>query len=588
MDYLFASFAASVARNSTSTSLETKQNRALHSLMLDRIDAVSAARDYAAVATSWSAHMAPSDAGYVLGRFIEEEVRPASDLHDYLDRIAKGSALAVAIFYRGHQIDRLSGAMRGLRVFFDTPLILSLLGYHKNEDQAAAEDVLRLVRDSGAQPSVFQHTCTETRNVLRGFVNDMRSAEHGQALESRMPVVERFVQSALAGVDQSKRRSRYLIDAERLPSILKERGFSVEQLPSSEHPTAQQEGLASLIRALYATEPASRTVEFDVKSVLGIYQIRSGRSFDSLDEAEAIFVTSNPRLVEAASTHFAGTLSRDNIPICYTSDVLANLLWLQHPLDLPGVPWRQVVAYMYAGLYPGEDLWHRYTHLLDEMRSGEPGISEEDYFILRFTIGARQALMDDTRGDPGLLTVGKISEILLRARDQLTSELQAELNSKESALAENLKRLSELRELVTEEERRRTVADAEVELIRRSIPIERWAAVQELLEMRSQAAARAARRTVEAIVVGSIALSVILSIISIRSGAIPPTSISMFVALLVAIASFLGYLNLKRGWNFDELERSVARRLTSLQVNRLSRTIRKRDETAPARQRGLR
>lgn len=549
---------------------------ALHSLMLDRIDAVSNVRDYSIIASDWSCEMAPETAGYILARFIEEEVRPGSELHEYLDRIAKGSALAVAIFYRGRQIDRLSRSMKNLRVFFDTPLVLSLLGYHKNEDKEAAEDLMQLVIGAGARPSVFEHTCNEIRNVLRGSVNDMRNAQHGLALESSMPIVERFVESALSGGSQSLRRSRYLLDAKRLPTILKELGFEIQKAPNDPLPDERASELADRIRSLYARDPSSRIVDFDVLSILSIHRLRSGSIFDSVDESLAVFVTSNPKLAKSASLHFGNVLLQEHTPHCYTSDSLSNLLWLKQPLKLPGVPWRQVVAYMYAGLYPGEELWAKYTEFLEELRSEEDGISEEDYFILRFTVGARQALMDDTQGNPGLLTVGSISEILIRAREQLASKLQAEILSKDAKIDGQARRVDELLAVLEEQGRQRDTVLVEVEELRASIPAERWAALEEFLEMRSSALAHVIRRLAELAVSVTILLSLVVGGMFAAFGVTPPVALTVLLAMLIALTSYFGYLNLKRDWNFDELEAVTSSALTLVQIRRLKAALERR------------
>ena len=542
---------------------------ALHTLLLDRVDSISCIEDYSNVASEWSSEMSSDDAGYILKRFIEDEVVPGTDLHEYLRRIARGSALAVAVFYRGDQVERLASSMNGLKVYFDTPLLLGLLGYHKPEDRAAVADVLRLVVESGATPCVFEHTCQELRNVLLGAATDMRSAQHGLALESTMPVVESYVQGALGASVPHRDRDRYVLDAERLPVILAERyGFKLEQAVSSRS-EQDEESLAELVQTKYAVDPSRRLISFDVKSLLGVDRLRQSRQPLSLDQAEAVFVTTNPQLADASEAFFDTSPRSDCVPLCYTSDALACLLWLKRPLELPDMPWRQVVSYVYAGLYPGDELWRKYTGFLDSLRLRENPISDEDYFVLRFTVGARQALMDSTLGHADLLTVGSITDILTKAKNDLATELQDELDAKIAALDATRRRVSELEAIYSELERAREEATTAVSEALEREPLDRVLVVWETVAIDSRRLARRERRGLEAT-----AIAAIIGSFGLTAGSLvgigAPFLVAMAVALLCLVVSVIGFRNLKDGWTFAAFESARVARHSARRFARIA------------------
>ncbi len=546
---------------------------ALHTLLIERIDRISTIKDYTSIADESPEGLSPRDTGYIVRRFIEEEVRPETDLHCYMNRIVKGSALAVSIFYEGDQVERLGSSMRGLDVFYDTPLLLSLLGYHTEQDRAAAFDLHELVTSSGAQPCVLQHTLVELRNVLHGAVRDMRGANHGLALESTMPVVETFISRTLEGERGAPSRSRYIVDAEQIRTKLQhEFNFTVRQARSS-HTVDDEQHVKKVLEGQYASDPSRRLYDFDSKSLLEIRHRRHSGTFYSLAESAAILVTTNPRLAKAGDLAFDTKREEGEIPFCYTSDALANLLWLKRPLDRPDVPWQQVVSYCFAGLYPDDELWKRYTEILDALRDGADPITEDEYFILRFTVGARQALMDDTLGDPDLLTIGKISHILDEARDRLNHQLGSDLDRTQGALAATREELAGLQGSFERQSQEKADLTKAIEEMLEHLPLERRAGLRSGLEVESQRIAHRARRTLEVLVVISILAGIFLAIVSAIAGGPVPPMWALTVTALATLVSCLGFLNISDGWTFRQFEDSLARRLTDSREKRVLREI---------------
>jgi ABC-type multidrug transport system fused ATPase/permease subunit len=61
--------------------------------------------------------------------------------------------------------------------------------------------------------------------------------------------------------------------------------------------------------------------------------------------------------------------------------------------------------------------------VVDQLRDdGE--VTEEDYAVLRYTVSARRALMEETLGDEDALTLGSVAEILRRAREAMNKEAE--------------------------------------------------------------------------------------------------------------------------------------------------------------------
>ncbi|MEE8513014.1 MAG: hypothetical protein V3S36_10260, partial [Acidiferrobacterales bacterium] len=80
-----------------------------------------------------------------------------------------------------------------------------------------------------------------------------------------------------------------------------------------------------------------------------------------------------------------------------TDHALTTLLWLKKPLSAPDLPRRRLIADYFAALRPDERFWKSYLAEIDKLeRDGQ--LSHDDYFALRHSLEAKQALMDLTRG----------------------------------------------------------------------------------------------------------------------------------------------------------------------------------------------
>lgn len=539
----------------------------LHVWLLRRISEISDLPIYVANG-GVPAPDSSDDAGtveYMLARFILDHLPEEPALQDYLDRIVKGSALATSVYFRGADPQRLAKSMKSLRVYFDTPLLLSLFGFHKREHEEAAQDLLKLVKDSGATACVFEHTQTELKNVLRASVEDMRGAKHGLQLESTMPVVERVVDLRLAG--RMTDLGRYLSLAERSRAELQDKfGFEVVERASLPRPDEDIPRLESEIAERYGSV-ASRTITFDVESLLGVYRSRYGQSFGDLHESRAILVTTNPMLVEASRAYF-GTTNND-VPVAIMDHALATLLWLRGPMELPSVPWKQVIADCYAALYPGEELWRKYLHLLAELRDREQSITEEDYFLLRFSVGARLALMDDTQGEAGVLTIGSIGDILDRAREHLMELGNQRLQSAEDAAARataySERAEEDVRQLRQELERLERDAASRAD----HDGLVRLETARALLAAQCAKRARRTKRILAACAAAAVAAGAGAAVYSIESGRDLPATLAIALVVLVAAAGLLGYLDLVHGLNLPAIEQRQAERCTESRFEEL-------------------
>ena len=158
---------------------------------------------------------------------------------------------------------------------------------------------------------------------------------------------------------------------------------------------------------------------------------------------------------------------------------------LKQPQKAPDLPHSVIIADCYAALSPSDALWLKYIEEVENIRSRDD-ISEEDYYILRFSSHARDALMDVTLGEPEIITEGTVKEILRRAHEAIRAEEEQRRREAERMVNEAKRETVRLR---SEKEKETKLRDARYETVGRKIAgVISWACVLPLFALLGYAA----------------------------------------------------------------------------------------------------
>ena len=395
---------------------------------------------------------------YAIGQFVAHLFERDPENFRSLEIAVKGSMLASAMYLPnpGTQSRRI----RDLTVFLDTPFLIGLLGYSGQAPKEAATELLDLIARLGGRLSVYDHTLTETKNVMTSSAGQLRFLSRKTAsLNAYPPLVEYCIQNGISSTELDVR-------SERLAEEFKDLGIAVEETPElmaelSVDEVRLEDTLQRIVG--YRFEGARLN---DVPSLTAIYRARRGTDRRELETAKAIFTTPNTSVVRASREFFGESPRGDQVPICALDHELGTIAWLKQPLFAPDLPRKQLIADCYANSFPGEQLWGRYLEQIEHL-DAQGSFSDEDYFTLRYDVEARRALMHDTLGDADVFTSGTIEEVLKRAREAHQAELREELSRTKEASEVSARETSAVRkhlaevETQHEEERRRLQAEVE-------------------------------------------------------------------------------------------------------------------------------
>jgi hypothetical protein len=322
-----------------------------------------------------------------------------------LETVVKGHVLSTVLFYP--KLGEVEAKFADLDVYLDTPILLPAIGYSEEGVRIQCQEMLDLLRELGAKLKCFHHTEEEAAGVLEAEAAHMR----GKVTEpTEYSTTKPFT---LAEVEEM------LI---KLPTKLNQLGIEIVDTPDwTEAPDEIELAEAIEGEIHYARDKAR---EKDVMSLAAVYRLRGGKRMLIFERAHAIFLTSNTSLARASTNFFHDVDSKGAVPICMTSTLMTRLAWVKKPMAAPELPRHLVIASSYAALNPSNALWRKY---LDEVeRRREKGeVSDEEYYLLRSTREAREALVETTLGDEEAFTAGTYDEVLARMKATVQAEALA-------------------------------------------------------------------------------------------------------------------------------------------------------------------
>jgi hypothetical protein len=332
-----------------------------------------------------------------------------------LETVVKGFILSGVLYYP--DMGTFETRFDELDVYCDTPFLLRALGYSEEGLQLQCRDLVELLRGLGANLKCFHHTREEVVGVLENEAARLRAGT-----------------TTVEPVDYQTSRSFTLIEVEemivRIDETLGNLGIRVVDTPTW---TDEPDEIAldeEIQKHIDYARPRAR--EKDVQSLAAVARIRGCRRMGAFESAKAIFVTTNMSLARASSIFFRDIDGRGAIPTCMPVEMMTRLAWVKKPMAAPELPKHMVIAASYAALNPPAPLWREYLEEIARRR-GTGGLSDAEYHLLRSSLEARRALMDETFGDEHAFSAGTLDEVLAHAKASIQAEAQSQAAAERKA-----------------------------------------------------------------------------------------------------------------------------------------------------------
>lgn len=362
------------------------------------------------------------------GRYIKAAIENNNETTiNYLADIAKGVMIHNVVYLPN--TDDLERKFTNTYLIFDTPLVLSLLGYAGNERQRAIQELLDLAKSTGASLGVFDFTVSEVISVLRNCAETIRNKKfsyHGHS-------VDYFI-------GQNYTYEQIIVFINRVEKDIKNK-HSIDILQKTVDEKTQMMDeikMENCIDKMHEYQNRSTKLR-DIDSLAGTYSLRKGSNPYYFENSRAIFVTSNFPLVLAAKEYFKD--ERQHIDLAMTDFYITNILWLKKPTKHPDLPIKRAIADIYAALSPSDDLWNQFVHTLEEMKDRSE-ITYDDVISLQTAEETPDLLMEASAGGVNILSPSSVQEIraeLERNKENKQKEIQKnKLMQKANSIASKL------------------------------------------------------------------------------------------------------------------------------------------------------
>jgi hypothetical protein len=374
--------------------------------------------------------------------FLQEVVLTGGEMADIVQEMLEGFVLQNTLLLR--DISTAARRFKYLRVFFDSALLFCVLGLRGPIDRVAIQELLELLRDSGATLEVYEPTILEMRRILAVYeerlgTQDGRLSLHPTAL-TRYLLTSHYSPSDIR------------VQNELLERNLRGLGFSIRPLPSHEAGlTFDEDELGVLLADSPGGESVPRVVH-DIDCVAAVLTIRKGRTSESLDHAGAIFVTMSGMTVHNTTRWYERQGGLGFPPIVHYL-VLSNLAWLKRPASASRLKLHELVALCAAALRPKRGAWGSFLKHLKGLQETSELSSDDATAVVASGLTDRILVEQGIDEDSDAAT---LSEVVERVRESYRAGADAEL--REARLAADKSQAEALQLQAALESRSRRVA----------------------------------------------------------------------------------------------------------------------------------
>ena len=312
--------------------------------------------------------------------------------------------------------------------YFDTPLLVRLLGLEGDAKRAAVENLIALLHNLGATVATFSQSRDELERVLRG------AADHVDSPSGRSAIT---IEARRAGTTKSD----LLLIAGQIDEKFATARIKVVRTPrySANFQIDEKVFENALTDEVSYHNPRAR--EDDINSVRSIYVLRQGTSPRNVERSKAVLVTSNSGFAQAAFEYGKNYEESREVSSVITDFSLANMAWLKAPLGAPTIPRTEVMAFSYAALRPSKELLNKYLGEIDKLeRQGT--ISARDHQLLRSNDLAQNELMNLTLGEEDALTEQTVTETLSRIIREIKKEGSEKYQTEQASHRRTLEKLA--------------------------------------------------------------------------------------------------------------------------------------------------
>jgi len=342
--------------------------------------------------------------------------------------LVKGHMLATALLCE--DLESLEKKFSNITFYFDTPLIMHLLGLSGEHEKQATVELVELLKNLKGKICVFTHTVNEIKAVIRAY---------GKAIDAPWGYGKYIVNMRRSGMSKSD----LLLKSENLEESLKDFLINEQRTPAHSKDFQIDEEILTDSIDDQIGHVNERALQNDVNSIRSIFELRRGQNPRKLEDSKAVFVTSNAALARVAYNFGKEYEECFNVSPVITEFSLANIAWLKAPVGASDMPRTRLMAICYAAMDPSVELWEKYSTEIEKLKKDNK-ITASAHEFLRSSAFASEKLMNITLGSPSDFDLKTIDRILEEAKKEFNKDKDEEINIKDVLIKEREEKILNL------------------------------------------------------------------------------------------------------------------------------------------------
>jgi len=470
----------------------------------------------------------PKNSRFLVSSYVHESMQKGGPSAEALETVVKGHMLACAIVFPNP--NSIMRKFERTNFYLDTKFLLRLIGLQDIGMQPACQELVDMIYQKQGNLRVFSHTVNEIHEILEAIANRSALTDTDEGYGEVWDYL----------ISHGYTPSTALLINAKLSKTLSDKNIQSDSVPGGYDKFGVDEvKLQKLLdEELSLLRPEGRRK--DLESITAIYRLREGKYYHEFEKCPAFFVTTSKGVILAASKFFNTNMS-DKIPLCLTDAFLTNLLWLKGPDQAKDLPRQRLMCSCITWLNPNESLWYKYIADIKKLRQ-DSTITDDDYYLLRYSLHAREELMEHTLGDDAEFKSSSIPDILNAVKEHIREEERTKAQV-----------------LVSEAENKAAVLSSSLEIVSAELQKKQRHDIVRLLKKAS--ISRGIARGISISLRILLALPMVCGIVTSILGLVSIIRINTALIVIIAVASIIGDGLYAYDWLKGTIVSNIARRV---------------------------
>ena len=340
----------------------------------------------------------------ILDFFIHVENQKPESYKTLRDMIT-GSIISIVL--SSDDISQITKKTNNLTVYFDTNIVLSILGLDIDEFCKPAQELYRILHnDRAIQLKIFDFTLIEVIRVLQNYIPNMNNY---------FPSIKvRSLYSKIKSMGWTRADLReYIVNIEE---YLADKKIKIEPTRIDIDDFSLENPDYRVTISQYKPNQGRWAQSHDL-AVIKMGKERRPSLIHKLEKSRAVFITSDKKLAKYNYVEW-GHQSLGTISEVFPDSVMTNILWLKNPQTLENISIETIISmHSRAGIIDN-NIWNSFISIVKQLREDE-NINDKDIALLLYDSRIQDDLVNAKHNE---LSEDWVHAKIARAKNELDEE----------------------------------------------------------------------------------------------------------------------------------------------------------------------